>query len=228
MNKIALSLLALTSLLLSSTSVTDAKPSQVIDCASACRSWLGRADSLHSRVGVEVMELPSGKVVFESDGSRCSTPASTAKAITTSCIYDALGPKFRLSHQTSEQWCAQWHGSLLGDLILETSQDPSFSRSDLMTLVRDAGITLVEGKVLVSCPAEGHDNYAVSWLVRLWPRLDASLVKILVIDRNIAFISGLPKQLRVSDSSKSWQWSSYFRNTNSVRYWHGLAITRFV
>lgn len=202
MNKIALSLLALTSLLLSSTSVTDAKPSPVIDCASACRSWLGRADLLHSRVGVEVMELPSGKVVFESDGSRRSTPASTAKVITTSCIYDALGPNF--VYHTRLVSNGVLNGTVLkGDLILETSQDPSFSRSDLMTLVRDAGITLVEGKVLVSCPAEGHDNYAVSWLAEDFGQDWMPVSSNFVIDRNIAFISGLPKQLRVSDSRGS-------------------------
>lgn len=202
MKKIALSLLALTSLLLSSTPMTDAKPSSVIDCASACRSWLGRADLLHSRVGVEVMELPSGKVVFESDGSRRSTPASTAKIITTSCIYDALGPNYVYHTRLVSNGVV--NGTVLkGDLILETSQDPSLSRSDLMTLVKEAGITLVEGRVLVSCPAEGHDNYAVSWLAEDFGQDWMPVSSNLVIDRNIAFISGLPKQLRVSDSRGS-------------------------
>ncbi len=202
MKKIALSLLALSSLLLSSTSTTEAKPAQLIDCASACRSWLGRADLLHSRVGVEVMELPSGKVIFESDGSRRSTPASTAKVITTSCIYDALGPNY--VYHTRLVSNGVMSGTVLkGDLILETSQDPSLSRSDLVTLVRDAGITLVEGKVLVSCPAEGHDNYAVSWLAEDFGQDWMPVSSNLVVDRNIAFISGLPKQLRVADSRGS-------------------------
>ncbi|MBP9092378.1 D-alanyl-D-alanine carboxypeptidase/D-alanyl-D-alanine-endopeptidase [bacterium] len=202
MKKAALSLLALTSLFLTVPQTTEAKPSQVIDCASACRSWLGRADLLHSRVGVEVMELPSGKVVFESDGSRRSTPASTAKVITTSCIYDTLGPNY--VYHTRLVSNGFMNGTVLkGDLILETSQDPSLSRSDLMTLVKDAGITLVEGKVLVSCPPEGHDNYAVSWLAEDFGQDWMPVSSNLVIDRNIAFISGLPKQLRVADSRGS-------------------------
>jgi len=202
MKKIALSLLALSSLLLSSTATIEAKPAQHIDCASACRSWLGRADLLHSRVGVEVMELPSGKVVFESDGSRRSTPASTAKVITTSCIYDALGPNY--VYHTRLVSNGVMSGTVLkGDLILETSQDPSLNRSDLVALVRDAGITLVEGKVLVSCPAEGHDNYAVSWLAEDFGQDWMPVSSNLVVDRNIAFISGLPKQLRVADSRGS-------------------------
>ncbi|MDP3508817.1 MAG: D-alanyl-D-alanine carboxypeptidase/D-alanyl-D-alanine-endopeptidase [Candidatus Melainabacteria bacterium] len=202
MKKIAITLLALSSLLLSSTPKAEAKPSQVVDCASACRSWLGRADLLHSRVGVEVMELPSGKVVFESDGSRRSTPASTAKVITTSCIYDALGPNY--VYHTRLVSNGVMNGTVLkGDLILETSQDPSLTRSDLMTLVKDAGISLVEGKVLVSCPPEGHDNYAVSWLAEDFGQDWMPVSSNLVIDRNIAFISGLPKQLRVADSRGS-------------------------
>jgi len=50
------------------------------DTVSACKSWLTRADIAHSRVGVEVMELPSGKVIFESSGSAyliCSAPITS-------------------------------------------------------------------------------------------------------------------------------------------------------
>jgi D-alanyl-D-alanine carboxypeptidase/D-alanyl-D-alanine-endopeptidase (penicillin-binding protein 4) len=148
------------------------------------------------------MELPSGKVVFESDGSRRSTPASTAKVITTSCIYDALGPNYVYHTRLVSNGVVS--GTVLkGDLILETSQDPSLNRSDLVTLVRDSGITLVEGKVLVSCPAEGHDNYAVSWLAEDFGQDWMPVSSNLVVDRNIAFISGLPKQLRVADSRGS-------------------------
>ncbi|CAN5333928.1 serine-type D-Ala-D-Ala carboxypeptidase [soil metagenome] len=201
MKKIALSLLALTSLLYPSLPVS-AAPAHGVDCVNACRSWLGRADLIHSRVGVEVMELPSGRVIFESAGSRRSTPASTAKVITTSCSYDTLGPNY--VYHTRLVTNGAMNGTVLkGDLILESSQDPSLSRSDLINLVREAGITLVEGKILVSCPSEGQDNYAVSWLAEDFGQDWMPVSSNLVIDRNIAFISGLPKQLRVAESHGS-------------------------
>lgn len=208
MKKFAISLFALSALLpislIAPLPIAEAAPQarHAADCVSACKSWLGRADLSHSRVGVEVMELPSGKVIFESAGSRRSTPASTAKVMTTSCIYDALGPNY--VYHTRLTTNGTMSGTVLkGDLILETSQDPSLTRSDLMNLVRDAGITLVEGKILVSCPPEGHDNYAVSWLAEDFGQDWMPVSSNLVIDRNIAFISGLPKQLRVSDSRGS-------------------------
>ncbi len=168
------------------------------DCATACKSWLTRADISHSRVGVEVMELPSGKVAFESSGSKRFTPASTAKVITTSCIYDLLGANYVYRTRLLSNGVLEG-GILKGDLILETSQDPSLKRNDLVKLVRDAGVTQVDGRVFVACPPDGHDNYAVSWLAEDFGQDWMPVSSNLVIDSNIAYVSGIPKQFRVTD-----------------------------
>jgi D-alanyl-D-alanine carboxypeptidase/D-alanyl-D-alanine-endopeptidase (penicillin-binding protein 4) len=169
------------------------------DCVSACKSWLNRADLSHSRVGVEVMELPSGKVIFESSGSKRFTPASTAKVITTACIYDLLGPNYTFKTRlvTGGTLSA---GVLKGDLILETSQDPSFTRDNLVKLIRDSGITQIDGSVMIACPPDGHDNYAVSWLAEDFGQDWMPVSSNLVIDRNIAFVSGIPRQVRQVES----------------------------
>lgn len=169
------------------------------DCVSACKNWLTRTDISHSRVGVEVMELPSGKVIFESSGSKRFTPASTAKVITTACIYDLLGPNY--TYKTRLVTGGTLSGGVLkGDLVLETSQDPSFTRDNLVKLIRDAGITQIDGSVMIACPVDGHDNYAVSWLAEDFGQDWMPVSSNLVIDRNIAFVSGIPKQVRIVEN----------------------------
>ncbi len=234
MKKTVFSLAALVSLSLSPAQSAPAAR----DCATSCKSWLTRADISHSRVGVEVMELPSGKIAFESSGSKRFTPASTAKVITTSCIYDLLGANYVYRTRLLSNGVLDG-GILKGDLILETSQDPSLKRNDLVKLVRDAGVTQVEGKVYVACPPDGHDNYAVSWLAEDFGQDWMPVSSNLVVDSNIAYVSGIPKQLRVTDTRSTGiavldtlaqsgigsAWLSLDPNTNMVSVNRGTAYS---
>ena len=181
------------------------------DIETVVNSWLKRPEIAHSRVGVEVMELPSGRLIYSHDGDKRLTPASTTKVITTSCAYELLGPNFQ--YKTTIDATGPVSGGVVkGDLLLQPSQDPSFNRSDLIRLVDDAKngrnpaaekIAQVEGYAYVGGPAEGHESFQPTWLSEDFGQDWMPVSSNLIIDRNIAYVSGFPKQFHVSDDKTS-------------------------
>jgi len=157
--------------------------SQVISggsVAAAVDSWLKRPEIAHSRIGVEVMELPSGRLIYSHDGDRRLTPASTAKVMTTACIYELLGANYQYKTALVANGPIV-NGVLKGDLVLEPSQDPSFDRGDLMKLVEDLKngrngekVNQVEGHAFVGENAGGQRELPTHLVVRgFWTGLDA-------------------------------------------------------
>ncbi|MBU6453566.1 MAG: D-alanyl-D-alanine carboxypeptidase/D-alanyl-D-alanine-endopeptidase [Cyanobacteria bacterium REEB67] len=180
------------------------------DYEAAVNSWLKRPEIAHSRVGVEVIELPSGRLLYSHDGEKRLTPASTTKVITTSAAYELLGPDFKYK-TTIDATGPVVNGVVKGDLILQPSQDPSFNRSDLLRLIDDMKngrggsekITQVEGNAYVGGPPEGHESFQPTWLSEDFGQDWMPASSSLVIDRNIAFASGFPKQFHVSDDKST-------------------------
>ena len=83
------------------------------------RAWLERPEIRHSRVGVEVMDLASGQVLFQSNGNKRHTPASTAKILTTACLYDLVGKDFVYKTRLLTNGSVK-EDLLNGDLAIET------------------------------------------------------------------------------------------------------------
>jgi D-alanyl-D-alanine carboxypeptidase/D-alanyl-D-alanine-endopeptidase (penicillin-binding protein 4) len=169
------------------------------DLQASCNSWLQRADIKYSKIGLEVMEMPGGKILYDNNGMKRFTPASTAKVLTTSCAYDLFGPDYTFSTKLSTTGSVV--GNVLkGDLYVEASQDPTLSRDDLNRLIGDLASTShiaeIDGKVILTYPAEGRENFVVSWLAEDFGQDWMPVSSSLVVDRNIAFSSGFPKHLR--------------------------------
>jgi D-alanyl-D-alanine carboxypeptidase/D-alanyl-D-alanine-endopeptidase (penicillin-binding protein 4) len=177
--------------------------------ATAVDSWLKRPEIAHSRIGVEVMELPSGRLLYSHDGDRRLTPASTAKVMTTSCAYELLGGNYQ--YKTTLNGTGPVAGGVLkGDLVLVPSQDPSFNRSDLIRLVDDLKngrsgekVNQVEGHAYVAGPVEGKESFQPTWLSEDFGQDWMPASSSLVLDRNIAFVSGFPKQFKVSEDKST-------------------------
>lgn len=180
----------------------------------ALKAWLNRPEIKHSRVGVEVMDAASGQVLFESNGNKRHTPASTAKVITTACLYDLVGPDFIYKTRLLTNGNIK-DDVLLGDLALETSEDPSFTRGDLESLVlalKNSGpdnerlgarVKRVSGHLYEIAPDDAKDNFHVHWLLEDFGQEWMPVSSSLVVDKNIAFAGGIPKSFRVEDADKS-------------------------
>jgi D-alanyl-D-alanine carboxypeptidase/D-alanyl-D-alanine-endopeptidase (penicillin-binding protein 4) len=181
------------------------------DVSATVDSWLKRPEIAHSRVGVEVMEIPSGRLIYSHDGDKRLTPASTTKVMTTACAYELLGPNYQ--YKTTIDAAGPVVGGVVkGDLILQPSQDPSFNRSDLIRLVDDAKngrgaagekVAQVEGYAYVGGPPEGHESFQPTWLSEDFGQDWMPCSSNLIVDRNISFVSGFPKQFKVSDEKST-------------------------
>lgn len=163
---------------------------------SLVRNWLRVPTLEHSTVGLEIMELPSGKVMYSYNGAKRFTPASTAKAITTACAYDTFGPNF--VYKTSVIAEGTISNSVLhGNLVIVPSQDPTLTKSQLGELIKQAvqqtaridgksPIAQIDGQVKLLTPVDLDRGFHQSWLVEDWGRYWMPVSSNLVLDENIA------------------------------------------
>ena len=177
------------SLVSSSSSVltVSAIPASFQSLDSIVGNWLKRPDLAHSSIGIEVMELPSGKVLYSLNSSRRFVSASTAKVLTTACAFDTFGGAFKYKTRVYASGKVT-DSSVGGDLVVVPSQDPTFSRSDLNTLFRSTvqkGIKSVYGKISLLPVAGGFDSFNTGWLNEDWGQEWMPASSNLIVDRNI-------------------------------------------
>ena len=77
--------------------------------------------------GLQVVSLPSGRVLYESNHNRLFTPASNMKLFTTALALARLGPQYRFKTQITSDRPIDANGILAGDLIFAGGGDPTLS-----------------------------------------------------------------------------------------------------
>ena len=162
------------------------------------RTWLRRAELKNSMVGLEIMDLPSGRILFNFNANKRFVPASVAKVFTTACALDTLGADFRYQTRLVAYGPAK-KDKLAGDLVLEPSQDPSLALEDLrrmfLTLQKN-GIRHIDGNLHLMRVEGGYDYFSPAWLVEDWGQNWMPVSSNLVLDSNLATLrdpgKGLP------------------------------------
>jgi D-alanyl-D-alanine carboxypeptidase/D-alanyl-D-alanine-endopeptidase (penicillin-binding protein 4) len=91
---------------------------QIIDSASALS---------HAFVGMRVVRLSDGRVLYARNSERLFVPASNMKLFTTALALSKLGAEYRLSTQIGAEVPIDADGALHGDLELVGGGDPSLS-----------------------------------------------------------------------------------------------------
>jgi serine-type D-Ala-D-Ala carboxypeptidase/endopeptidase (penicillin-binding protein 4) len=106
-------------------------------CLSAQATLPQKLEKLLSSHGKKVsfsLRDTDGKEVSSFNGDLALSPASIAKAVTTACSLDVLGPQFQ--YETLFSASGQIEGdSLKGDLVIQGSGDPSIVIEDLREIV---------------------------------------------------------------------------------------------
>jgi D-alanyl-D-alanine carboxypeptidase/D-alanyl-D-alanine-endopeptidase (penicillin-binding protein 4) len=117
-----------------------------LDAGLAERTFAG------TRVGVYVVDMNTGKVLYSYDADEQLNPASNVKLVTTATALDALGPDF--TYRTRLVGAApDANGVVQGDVWLVGTSDPTLAERDLAelgTTMRTRGVTRVTGAVVVS------------------------------------------------------------------------------
>lgn len=109
-------------------------------------------------VGIEVLDLSNGTVLFSQNGTKNFIPASNQKIFTTAVALDLLGPEFVFETSIYADGPVV-NGDLKGDLIVRGSGDPSiggrFNDGDLTLTfrawadsLRAAGINRISGDII--------------------------------------------------------------------------------
>lgn len=186
-------------------------PSSSLD--NIVRVWLRIPALEHSNVGLEIMELPSGRVLYSFNGNRRYTPASTVKAITAACAYDLLGGGYTYKDSIIAEGTIT--GSTLnGNLVIVPSQNPTFTRAQLANLIKDAvqqtarlpgasTISDITGRLTLQLPPAYDMGFHQSWLVEDWGRYWMPVSSNLILDRNLASPGELGGNYRVLDAANT-------------------------
>lgn len=90
-------------------------------------SILARSALRRGSVGVKIISLDSGEVVYERDAEKYFMPASNMKSFTVAAALDTLGPDFRFLTSIYAAEKPGPDGVIKGDLIVFGRGDPSFS-----------------------------------------------------------------------------------------------------
>jgi len=176
--------------------------------------WLKAQTLQHSNVGVEVMELPSGKVLYSYNGRKRFVPASTAKVFTTACAFETLGGAYTYKTQLLSAGTTT-DGKLHGDIVINPSQDPSLSRDDIRQLVSKIDtkkLHTVDGRVRLAKTPGGFEQYLPGWLVEDFGQIYMPVCSNFVIDHNIAQGVSAMKGMKVFDMSSTYEINALTRS----------------
>ncbi len=84
-------------------------------------------DARRGRVGIKIVSLNSGQVVFENDSEKYFMPASNMKNFTVAAGFDRLGPEFRFVTSVFANAVPDGAGTIKGDLRIYGRGDVSIS-----------------------------------------------------------------------------------------------------
>jgi D-alanyl-D-alanine carboxypeptidase/D-alanyl-D-alanine-endopeptidase (penicillin-binding protein 4) len=116
------------------------------------------------RVGMRVLDLATGHVLFSRRGSVLMDPASNQKVLATTTALLRLGSTWRFRTELSGP-PPDGDGTIAGDLILRGSGDPSLREAHLDAMAEDLarrGTRRVEGRVLGDPRRIGSDEAFVA------------------------------------------------------------------
>jgi D-alanyl-D-alanine carboxypeptidase/D-alanyl-D-alanine-endopeptidase (penicillin-binding protein 4) len=103
-------------------------------------------------LGISVVDLETGEVLYERAADVPLNPASNAKLVTTAAALAKLGPEHRYSTQVFVEKDALADGVVRGKLYLQGGGDPALVSGEIYELagqIEAAGITKLDGTILV-------------------------------------------------------------------------------
>lgn len=127
---------------------------------------LARPQLVPAIVGVKVVSLDTGRVLFEENSGKLLRPASNMKLYTVATALDKLSPDYRFKTVVYSTKKLDASGVLRGDLTIQGRGDPSFAArfnngdylkaiNDLAARIASAGVKRVEGDLV------GDESYFV-------------------------------------------------------------------
>ena len=118
-----------------------------------------------SQVGISVIDLTTGVILFEHNARQRMRPASTEKVVTAIAALDLLGPNH--SFRTTLATTGTIEGNVLrGDVYVKGGMDPLLSANDVRSLVnqlRNAGVRSISGRLITDASMKDADEFGWGW-----------------------------------------------------------------
>lgn len=143
-----------------------APPKTLAELQSRISEVLAKPELAPAMVGIKVVSLDTGRVLFEENAGKLLRPASNMKLYTVAAALDRLSPDYRFSTSVYASTRPDGAGVVHGDLIVYGRGDPSIAArfnngnyfkaiDDLATRIAAAGVKRVEGDIV------GDESYFV-------------------------------------------------------------------
>lgn len=142
---------------------------------SSVEQLLQQDDYKNASVGMNVIELESGKTIFCLNSDKLLIPASTMKLITSGTTLEILGADYRFKTQISYTGKIDKYGVLDGDLILTAGADPALGSEyfqdhyfeflkNWAKQVKESGIKKVNGELILDDGIYDSERIPESWI----------------------------------------------------------------
>jgi D-alanyl-D-alanine carboxypeptidase/D-alanyl-D-alanine-endopeptidase (penicillin-binding protein 4) len=118
-------------------------------------------------LGMLVVDLTSGETLYRRNAGNLFIPASNMKLFSEAAALMVLGPDYHFKNSLSVSPGKIQQGVVQGDIYLQLSGDPSFSREDLKKLLsslKDWNINTIQGNVYLDSSLARVDAYPPGWL----------------------------------------------------------------
>jgi len=143
-----------------------AQPKTLPELRSKISEVLAKPELSSAMVGIKVVSLDTGKVLFEENATKLLRPASNMKLYTVAAALDRLSPDYRFSTSVYAYTRPDGSGIVHGNLTIYGRGDPSIaarfnkgdyfkSIDDLATRIAAAGVKRVEGDIV------GDESYFI-------------------------------------------------------------------
>ena len=134
-------------------------PKTIDDLQARIHEVLTRPGLARAQVGIKVVSLDSGKVLFEENAEKLYMPASNMKAYTIAAALDRLTPDYHFVTSVYATTKPDANGVIKGNLMIEGGGDPTFAASlnngdywkgtnELASRIAAAGVKKIEGDIV--------------------------------------------------------------------------------
>jgi D-alanyl-D-alanine carboxypeptidase/D-alanyl-D-alanine-endopeptidase (penicillin-binding protein 4) len=153
-------------ILLSVSAAVAQQPKTLPELQTRIKEMLAKPELSSAMVGIKVVSLDNGRVLFEENATKLLRPASNMKLYTVAAALDRLSPDYRFSTSVYANTRPDAAGVVHGNLRIYGRGDPSIAArfntgdyfkgiDDLATRIVAAGVKRVEGDIV------GDESYFV-------------------------------------------------------------------
>lgn len=139
----------------------------------AKKAPLDTACALQSAIiSYKMVDLETGRTVAERNSSKCATPASITKLITTATALELLGPDFTFDTQIETDGTLLPDGTLDGNIIIRGGADPTLGSiflgdrnfiSHFASAIQRYGVRRITGNVVANATCLDHCPVPLKW-----------------------------------------------------------------